>query len=216
MKPLTPTVTGRAVTSSWKVTAGCVTQGRRTLCRLTKHGEFWTRLVYFYPSCCECDYFLLFFNDHPDYFVSLFLQYDGVRKLISRSTTFWKEFFQRLSQRNERGRSWLTLISSIGIATNLSPLRRLSNTRSAPVSVSLSPSTTNLITSYEFTRLLLFFQRWKTRRERQPSEIRPQRTRRQTKVRWGQARAGLWRRDQCLRWTVHLRNKRFRRSLSLV
>ena len=40
MKPLIPTATGRAVISSWRVTAGCVTQGRWTSCRLIKHGEF--------------------------------------------------------------------------------------------------------------------------------------------------------------------------------
>ena len=60
MKPLIPTVTGRAITSSGRVTVGCVIQGRRTLCRLIKLGEYWICLVYLYPSCCECDF--IFFN----------------------------------------------------------------------------------------------------------------------------------------------------------
>ena len=60
MKPQTPTVTGRAITSSGRVTVGCVTQGRRTICWLIKLGEYWIRLVYLYPSCCECDF--IFFN----------------------------------------------------------------------------------------------------------------------------------------------------------
>ena len=106
MKPLTPIATRRAVTSSWKVTAGCVTQERQTLCQLIKLGEFWTRLVYLYPSCCECDF--IFFNTLTTVLITsslYFLQYDGTHKMISRSTTSSKEFFQRPNQRSGRGLS---------------------------------------------------------------------------------------------------------------
>ena len=46
MKPRTPIVTRRAVTSSWRATVGCVTQGRRIICQLTKLVEYWIRPVY--------------------------------------------------------------------------------------------------------------------------------------------------------------------------
>ena len=54
MKPQTPTTTGRAVTSSWRETVGCVTQERRTICQLTKFEGYWIRPVYIYPSRCVC------------------------------------------------------------------------------------------------------------------------------------------------------------------
>ena len=44
-RPQTPTEIGRAVISSWKVTARCVTRGRRISCPLIGHGGSWTRLV---------------------------------------------------------------------------------------------------------------------------------------------------------------------------
>ena len=62
---------------------------------MIKLGEFWTRLVYFYPSCCECDYFLLYFNNRPDYFVSLFftvrqrpqvdIEYNFLERIFSKT-----------------------------------------------------------------------------------------------------------------------------------
>ena len=52
MKPRTPTVTERAVTSSWRATVGCVTQGRRNICQLTKLGEYWIRPVYIPVTLC--------------------------------------------------------------------------------------------------------------------------------------------------------------------
>ena len=106
MKPQTPTVTGRAVTSSWRATVGCVTQGRQTICWLIKLGEYWICLVYLYPLCCECDF--IFFNTFMTVMITsslYFLQYDGAHKLISRNTTFLKEFLQRLNQRSGRGLS---------------------------------------------------------------------------------------------------------------
>ena len=106
MKPQTPTATGRAVTSSYRVTVGCVTQGRQTVCRLIKLGEYWIRLVYLYPSCYECDF--IFFNTFTTILITpslYFLKYDGAHKLISRSTTFLKEFLQRLNQRSGCGLS---------------------------------------------------------------------------------------------------------------
>ena len=108
MKPLTPTVTGRAVTSSWKVTAGCVTQGRRTSCQLIKLGEFWTRLVYFYPSCCECDYFLLYFNDRPDYFVSLFFTVRRRPQVDIKEYNFLERIF---SKTKPEERTWAKLVN---------------------------------------------------------------------------------------------------------
>ena len=83
-----------------------------------------------------------------------FLQYDGAPKLILRSTTFLKEFLLSLNQRNGPRLNLWTSIPSIGIVTDLNPLRRLLSTRSAPVSVSLSTSTFNLFFLYKLTRLL--------------------------------------------------------------
>ena len=63
-------------------------------------------LVYLYPSCCECDF--IFFNTLTTVLITpslYFLQYEGAHKLISRSTTFLKEFFQRPNQRSGRGLS---------------------------------------------------------------------------------------------------------------
>ena len=65
-----------------------------------------------------------------------------------------------------------------------------------------------------FTRLPLFLQRWTTRRGGLLSEVKLLRTRRWTWGRWGWARADPWQRDRCLRSTVHLRNRKFRRSPS--
>ena len=108
MKPLTPIATRRAVTSSWKVTAGCVTQGRRTSCQLIKLGEFWTRLVYFYPSCCECDYFLLYFNDRPDYFVSLFFTVRRHPQVDIKEYNFLERIF---SKTKPEERTWAKLVN---------------------------------------------------------------------------------------------------------
>ena len=70
---------------------------------------------------------------------SYFLQYDGVPKLILKSTTFLKRILRSLNQRNGPGLSLSTSIPSTGIMTDLNPLQRLLSTRTAPVSV--SPST---------------------------------------------------------------------------
>ena len=67
-----------------------------------------------------------------------------------------------------------------------------------------------------FTRLPLFLQRWTTRRGGLPSKAKPPRTRRRTWGRWGRARAGPWRRDQCPGLTVRPRNRKFLRSPSLA
>ena len=106
MKPQTPTVTGRAVTSSWRAMVGCVTQGRQTLCQLKKLGGYWIRPVYISITLCMC--FIVFFNNFMTVLIDsslCFLQYDGALKLISRSTTFSKFFLQSLNQRNGRGLS---------------------------------------------------------------------------------------------------------------
>ena len=52
--------------------------------------------------------FIVFFNTFMTILINpslCFLQYDGAPKLISRSTTFLKEFLQSLNQRNGRGLS---------------------------------------------------------------------------------------------------------------
>ena len=62
MKPLIPIATGRAVISSWRVTVGCVTQGRRTSCQLIKHGNFgpvW--YIYFRRVVNVTPFFFFFF-----------------------------------------------------------------------------------------------------------------------------------------------------------
>ena len=72
MKPQTPIATGRAVTSSWRATVGCVTQGRRTLCQLTKLGGYWIRPIYISIALRMC--FIVFFQyfyDRPDWSISL-------------------------------------------------------------------------------------------------------------------------------------------------
>ena len=162
MKPQTPTATGRAVTSSWRETVGYVTKERRTICQLTKFEGYWIRPVYIYiRRVAYVLYWFQYFYDRPDCFVSLFFT---VRQ--RPQVDFLKEFLQSLNQRNGRGLSLWTSTPSIGIVTDLNPLRRQLITRSAPVSVSPSTSTFSLIVflqTYPST-----FQRWKTRRERQP------------------------------------------------
>ena len=112
MKPLTPITTGRNVISSWRVTAGCVTQGRRTSCRLIKHGEFWTHLVYLLLSCCECDplFFFLFFhfNDHPDHFVSLFFTVRRRPQVDIEEYNFLERIF---SKTKPKERTWAKLVN---------------------------------------------------------------------------------------------------------
>ena len=108
MKPLTPTMTGRAVTSSWKVTARCVIRGRRTSCQLIKLREFWIRLVYFYPLCCECDYFLLYFNDRPNYFISLFFTVRRHPQVDIEEYNFLERIFSKTKLEE---RTWAKLVN---------------------------------------------------------------------------------------------------------
>ena len=57
-------------------------------------------------ALCMC--LFIFFNTFMTVLITpslCFLQYDGAPKLISRSTTFLKEFLQRLNQRSGRGLS---------------------------------------------------------------------------------------------------------------
>ena len=84
-----------------------------------------------------------------------FLQYDGVPKLISRSTTSLKFFLRSLNQRSELGLSSSTSIPSTGIVTDLNPLRWLSSTRRALVSV--SPSISMFIWILFTVNLLVYF-----------------------------------------------------------
>ena len=78
MKPQTPTATGRAVTSSWRATVGCVTQGRRTICQLTKLGEYWIRLVYISVTLCMCSF--ISFNTFMTILITLALCFFTVRR----------------------------------------------------------------------------------------------------------------------------------------
>ena len=59
-----------------------------------------------------------------NYSVSLFLQYDGIPKLTSRSTIFLKEFLQSLNQRNGPGLSSSASIPFTSTVTDLNPLWR--------------------------------------------------------------------------------------------
>ena len=62
--------------------------------------------IYISVALCMC--FFIFFNTFMIIPITpslCFLQYDGAPKLISRSTTFLKEFLQSLNQRSRRGLS---------------------------------------------------------------------------------------------------------------
>ena len=75
---------------------------------MIKLGEFWTHLVYFYPSYCECDYFLLYFNDRLDYFVSLFFT---VRRRPQVDIEEYKLLERIFSKTKPEERTWAKLVN---------------------------------------------------------------------------------------------------------
>ena len=108
MKPQTLTATRRAVTSSWRATVGCVTQGRRTICQLTKLGEYWIRPIYIHLSRYVCAF--LFFNtyDRPDYSVSLFFTVQRCPQVDIEEYKFLERIFAK-SKLEER--TWAKLVN---------------------------------------------------------------------------------------------------------
>ena len=109
MKPQTPTMTGRAVTSSWRATVGCVTQGRRIICRLIKLGEYWIRLVYLYPSCCECD--LIFLITFTTVLITPSLYFFTVRRRPQVDIEEYK-FLERIFAKSKpEERTWAKLVN---------------------------------------------------------------------------------------------------------
>ena len=99
--------------------------------------------IYIFVALCMC---FIIFNTFMTVLIApslCFLQYDGIPKLTSRSTTSLKNFLLSLNQRNGLGLSSSTSIPSTGIVTDLNPIRQLLSTRSAPISVSPSTSTFN-------------------------------------------------------------------------
>ena len=109
MKPLTPTAIGRAVISSWRVTTGCVTQGRRTSCRLIKRGNFgpvW--YIYFRRVVNVTLFFFQHFNDRPDHFFSLFFTVRRCPQVDIEEYNFLERIF---SKTKPEERTWAKLVN---------------------------------------------------------------------------------------------------------